>query len=434
MKKLFLMLFITSLFAISCDSDNEGEEKITITFATSIYVEDPHRLAIDELISTYNEKNPNINVEVYGAGFANFWDNLTVEIMGGNESDIIQMYPFNVASMNSLRMGGVFEDLIPYMEEKDYLSDFTGQDMCVVDGEILALSTYSWGTTALFYRKSILEKYGIDPQSIKTWDDFVEASEILQQNGVIGMGVVDSSHGFVVSEWARMIARVVSDGLYFPNGETGPFTASDIQVNSEKNIWAAKQWQDYIYKNKLGKSAPDKKDSREYFWNGLAAFNYDGPWFIGMSEQRDADLLNEDIGIIPSPSVEYDGKLYKPNPTMYPLVSSISKNSEYKQEAFDFLEWMGSSEAQKIVAKCGMIPSNKEYALSDEYKKAYPTSVLFAEFLDTYATQVSDPMIPQQGELDTILINATQEIFAAGKDPKTVLDEAAKKCMEVMNR
>jgi ABC-type glycerol-3-phosphate transport system substrate-binding protein len=221
----------------------EASEPVTISFATSVYVEEPHQAAIDALIEAFNTAHPDIKVEVYGAGYADYWDNVTTEIMGGNEADIMQVYPENVASYNALREGGVFEDLSQYMGDKDYKTLLTGQDMCEFDGKTLALSNYAWGNTALFYRKSILEKVGIDPTTIKTWDDFVNASKILKENGIYGMGVVNSSHGFVVSEWARMLARQVSNGLYFPDGEKGPYTADNIQINNEANVWAAQQWQ-----------------------------------------------------------------------------------------------------------------------------------------------------------------------------------------------
>ena len=407
-------------------------EPVTISFATSVYVEAPHQAAIDALIEAFNSSHPDIKIEVYGAGYADYWDNVTTEIMGGNEADIMQVYPENVASYNALREGGVFEDLTPYMKGKDYKSMLTGQDMCEFDGQNLALSNYAWGTTALFYRKSILADAGIDPASIKTWDDYVNVSKTLKDKGIFGMGVLTSSHAFVVSEWARMLARVVSDGLYFPNGEKGPYTADNIQVNNAANVWAAQQWQAYL-KDGYGKPAPDKKDSREYFWNGLAAFNYDGPWFVGMCEENDPSMM-DDIGVIPAPSVVYNGTEYKPNPTMYPIVMCLSKNSQYKEQAWTFMDWMTSEEAQKIIAQCGMIPSNVDYSTSDEYKSNYALSSSFADLLNSYAPQVADPFIAQQGELNQTMIDATQKIFAAYEDPKAVLDKAAEDCKAIMNK
>jgi ABC-type glycerol-3-phosphate transport system substrate-binding protein len=438
MKKAMLVLVAASLIlaSIGCskktESGGEGQQQVTISVATSVYVEDPHRKAMDALLEAYKKIAPNVTVEIYGGGWATYWDNVTTEIMGNNEADIMQIYPENVATYHNLRPGGVFVDLKQYMAGQDYTSMLTGQDMCEFNGEMLALSNYAWGTTGLFYRKSLLAQSGIDPDSIKTWNDFVAASAELKKNDVFGMGVITSAHSFVVSIWARMLARVVSNGLYFPNGETGPFTADVVQVNSPANLWAAQQWQDYI-KNEYGKSAPDPKDMREYFYNGLAAFCYDGPWYVGMIREYDASLM-DDVGIIPAPAVEYNGAMYQPNPTMYPLVMALSKNCKYPKEAWDFMNWMASDEAQKISATSGMIPASVKYSTSSEYKDEYPQSSLFAEILKTYGPQVADPFIAQQGELSQIMVNAAQEMFIAGSDAKTVLDKAAESCKQVMTR
>ena len=99
------------------------------------------------------------------------------------------------------------------------------------------------------------------------------------------------------------------------------------------------------------------------------------------------------------------------------------------------MEWMASDEAQKIAANCGMIPASVAYSSSDEYKTEHPMSSRFADLLDVYGPQVADPFIPQQGELNQIMINATQKMFGSSfEDCKTVLDAAAEECKAVMNK
>ena len=63
--------------------------------------------------------------------------------------------------------------------------------MCDVNGETLAISSYAWGTTGIFYRKSMLEDAGVDPESIKTQEDFREACAKFTKDGkYAAMGVV----------------------------------------------------------------------------------------------------------------------------------------------------------------------------------------------------------------------------------------------------
>ncbi|MFR5584367.1 MAG: extracellular solute-binding protein [[Clostridium] scindens] len=269
--------------------------------------------------------------------------------------------------------------------------------MCDVNGETLAISSYAWGTTGIFYRKSMLEDAGVDPESIKTQEDFREACAKFTKDGKYAMGVVSGTHAFTVSEWSRLIARPVSGGLYFPNGESEPYTADNVNVNAPENVWAAQWWQDFILKDKAAKLVTDKKDSREMFWNGEVPFNMDGPWFVGMSKERDESLM-DDIGIIPQFDVTYEGETYKPNPTNYPLVTMISKNCEHPDEAYAFLEWMTTDEAQALIADCGMIPSNTDYSTSDEYIKNHELEYAIVGFMqNNYAELIADPNIAQLG-------------------------------------
>lgn len=419
----------------SDDSKEKKEgDKIDLTFSTSVYVEEPHQKAIDALLAAYNKKNPNVNIKIMGAGYDGYWDNITTEILGNNESDMIQVYPENISTYEAIREGGTFVDLSEYMGE-DLKEKLIGQDMCDVDGKTLAISSYAWGTTGIYYRKSMLEEAGIDPESIKTQDDFLNACKKFTDGGKYAMGVVSGTHAFTVSEWNRLIPRPVSGGLYFPNGESEPFTAEHVNVNNPANVWGAQWWQDFILKEKAAKLVTDKKDSREMFWNNEVPFNMDGPWFVGMTRERDESLL-DDIGIIPQFDVVYEGTTYKPNPTNYPLVTMLSKNCKHPKEAYEFLEWMTTDEAQAIIADCGMIPSNMDYSTSDEYIKNHELEYAIVGFMqNNYTDLVADPNIPQLGEISQIMLDACQKMFSEqAADVQTEMDNAQKAIEEVMGR
>lgn len=408
----------------SGDSSKGG--KVTLTFETSVYAEEPHKKAIDALIAKYNEINPNVEIKVHGTDYENFWDKLTTEVIAGQQGDIVQVYPENINTYNSLVEGGAFVNLDEYIKGKDLETDLVGQELTQIDGSYYAVSNYAWGTTGIFYRKSLFEQAGINPDDVKTLEDFKEAAVKLGKDNQYGFASVVGSHPFVASEWYRLVARPVSGGIYFADGEAGPYTTDRINVNSEANVWAAKWWQDFI--NNPQATPPgtrDKKVGREMFWNGQAAMNMDGPWFIGMTKERDQALM-DDLGLLPQPVVQYNGQDYKPNPTMYPLVAMISKSSKHADEAWKFLEWMTTPEAQAIISGSGMIPSSKTYANTDEYTSENPLAAQFFEYQENlYGPAVMDPPIPQQGAMSKILVTAAEDMFIGKKDVKEVLDKAA---------
>lgn len=441
--RILSMLLCTAMIAglTACggggsNSEDAGEggsdgDKIKLTFSTSVYVEEPHQKAIDSLLAAYNEKNPDVEIEVLGAGYDGYWDNITNEIVSGTASDMIQVYPENISTYHALKEDGTFVNLDDYMSD-ELKGKLTGQDMCVVDGETLAISSYAWGTTGIFYRKSMLEDKQIDPESIKTLEDFREACLKFTEDGGYATAAVSGTHAFTISEWSRLIARPVSGGLYFTDDAAGPYDAEHVNVNSDANVWAAQWWQDFILKDKAATLVTDKSDTREMFWNGEIPFCMDGPWFVGMTSE---DVL-EDVGIIAQPDIEYNGETYKPNPTNYPLVTMINKDCEHPDEAYAFLEWMTSDEAQAIIADCGMIPSNTDYSTSEEYIANHELEYAIVDFMqNNYTELVADPNIPELGEISQIMLDAGQKMFSdQAADVKTEMDDAQKKIEEVMGR
>lgn len=433
MKKL-TALVLALLMLFSLVSVAAAEEEINLVITTSLYVEEAHQKALDSLIAAYKKVKPNVNISVYGANYLAYWDNLTTEIIAGTEPDIIQMYQDNVSRYDSLRLEGTFLDLDPYIKGTEY-ENLTSQQYCVVDGKYKALSSYAASTSGLFYRKSLLAEAGIDPASIVTMEDLRKALIKLTDGKRYGIGIVVGTHAFTANEWARIIARSVSGGVYFAGNEgvDTDYTAENINVNHPANVWAAEYWNKLLNEDKCARVVDSKGTSRELFWNGEVAFNHDGSWFVGMCEARDPALL-DDIGVIPVPQVEYEGQLYKNNPTLYAVVSCVSANSKHPEEAVEFLKWMTTYEAQELIEVSGMVPSNAQYVKDSNYAERNPINNEIYKFQDgIYAdVLISDPAIPEQSELQSILVDACQEIFADGRDAKEALDEAAERMADVL--
>ena len=110
-KVLSVMLcaaMIASLAACGSKGDDKKSSddggKVKLTFSTSVYVEEPHQKAIDALLEAYSKKEPNVEIEILGAGYDGYWDNITTEILSNNESDMIQVYPENISTYNAIHL------------------------------------------------------------------------------------------------------------------------------------------------------------------------------------------------------------------------------------------------------------------------------------------------------------------------------------------
>ena len=120
-KVLSVMLcaaMIASLAACGSKGDDKKSSddggKVKLTFSTSVYVEEPHQKAIDALLEAYSKKEPNVEIEILGAGYDGYWDNITTEILSNNESDMIQVYPENISTYNAIHLSFI-AILLPYL-------------------------------------------------------------------------------------------------------------------------------------------------------------------------------------------------------------------------------------------------------------------------------------------------------------------------------
>lgn len=417
-------------------------EKTVITMSSSTYVEAPHKAAYDAIEQLFEAANPDIDIVYNGVPYADYWDKLTTEIVAGNEACLIELQSGaqRYGTYAALREGetGAFVNLDQYIKGTDLETKLVDQKSLVYNGHYIGLADYAWGARAIYYRKSLLAAAGIDPATIKTQEDFLKAAIALtkpaegDKPAQYGFGAVLSTHPFVWDEMKTFIARPIG-GMYTTNN-AAPFTPENVMIDSPQMKWAWQWWQDMILKHKVTPPGSyDKADERELFWNGTVAMSIDGPWFVGMTREKDPALL-ADLGVFASPKIDYEGKLYPFHGETYGITHLISSKCENPEAAWKFMEFLLTPEAQKLISGSGMIPSNTDFSLSDEYKAAEPLNVeLTALVKENYFFPAAlDPSIPELGEMERIMIEAAQEAFITGADVNVVLDDAAAKIRDIL--
>jgi multiple sugar transport system substrate-binding protein len=423
-------------------------EKVTLSVEMSVYVEAPHKKAFDLLEARYEELHPNVDIVYYGAPYAEFWDKLTTEIVAGNEACIVQLQggADRYAQYASLREGetGSFVNLDPFIKGTWMEDGLLDQENLTYNGHYIGLANYAWGTRAVYFRKSLFEEAGINPDEILTNEDFLEAAKKLtkkRDDGTMqyGFGAVLSTHSFVWSEFSTFLQRPASDGIFFPR-EAEPYTPENVVVNNEANVWACEWWQKMVLEDKVvPPGSYDKAQQRELFWNGTAAMNIDGPWFVGMTRDRGAETgedLLADLGVFATPDVLYKGEKKPMYGTVGGITHLISSNCSNVDEAWAFMEWMASEEGQKIVAVSGMVPQNKEVMGSEWYIEEYPLNADVWDFLTSRyrLPPMTNPKIAQMGELQRIMVEASQETFITGADCQQTYDNAAEEIKKILTK
>lgn len=129
--------------------------------------------SLENLIPDFNEAYPDINVSIYMSGTDMQSRFLLSLVAGVGAPDISQLQ-----LVDAPRFGpsGRMMDLTDLAEK--YASRFSPAfwQNCVYDGRIYAIP-WDMGPCAVFYKRDIFARYGLDPDTIETWEDYIAAGK-----------------------------------------------------------------------------------------------------------------------------------------------------------------------------------------------------------------------------------------------------------------
>jgi len=208
--------------------------------------------------------------------------------------------------------GGVFNEQAKAGVLKDISSDFSeadranyavsGMQAMSHDGKLYGVPMYAAGV-ALWYNKALVAKAGVDPKSIKTWDDFLAASKKIKDAGIVPIVMGGKDKWPIALFYGQLASRIAgTDGINAADkGENGGFNNPDFIKAGE----AMKQLAD------LDPFQPGYMDTTQpkaagLFGDGRGAFYMAGNFLVGAQAQNSASGkgLGDDLDFITFPAVE----------------------------------------------------------------------------------------------------------------------------------
>lgn len=126
----------------------------------------------------FMEENPGVTIHFEEMGTDQIYNKLTTSLASGvGLPDLV-----TIEGEQMGKFGGKFPDKFVDLTNEINPDDFMAIKIaeCTIDGKILA---YPWDAAPclMFYRADMYEAAGVDPASIKTWDDFIEAGLKVQE-------------------------------------------------------------------------------------------------------------------------------------------------------------------------------------------------------------------------------------------------------------
>lgn len=138
-------------------------------------------------IPGFNEQYPNITVNVRTVGFEDVHTKLLAALSSGTGApDVSGLADANVIKFgNTGGLENLAERFAPY---QDMIMPFKRSFVTGSNGEIWGIP-WDASPTAVFYNTKLFEQYGLTPDDITTWDDYIAAGKkiVAESNGQVMM-------------------------------------------------------------------------------------------------------------------------------------------------------------------------------------------------------------------------------------------------------
>lgn len=423
MKKIFyLIVGLLVVFLTGCggskpveNSEITGKEiKSDIKAELKIWSWDVAALGLKDTIPSFNKKYPNVKVTVEEVGTGDTYQKLTIGLNSNTglpdimtiETDAFIKYPPNFPNG--------FYDLTKVTTDLKNDFDPSKWQLGMYENKLYALPWDS-APAGIFYRRDFFENAGIDPNNIKTWDDFIEAGKKVQTaNPGVKMIPINYAKGTAIHS---MMVNSLGSGSFNNEGQ--------ITVADKSNIKALKMQKKFI-----DEGISYNADS----WNTLviatknnevATVLYGGWWGGTLKDQMPEQ--NGKWGVIPIPNFEKGGKRVSYAGGASLAIPSQSKNGEL---AWEFIKNAVATKENQVMMykKYDLFPSYLP-AFEDEYfKKGDPyfagqkVSELFADMVPLinkkYGTE-------DDSEASDYLLDAQAAVLTGNADVDKVLKGAA---------
>ena len=342
----------------TADTGKTDGKQVTIRFMDNMASETRDR-AYEEIIANFEAQNPDIKIEYETVPWDQSHSKLVTLGSTGTMPDVVQVHPTWISEfVNAGWIEGLDARLDTY-EYKDGFTDYTknvlfDQTQRKVYGDVYVIPDAIL-TNGIFIRTDWAKEAGVD-YSDWTWNDFLEAAQKMTDTEKNRYGMSFRGGRAAYHQAMFLLYEQTGGRVYDDEG--------NCILNSPECIDIFTKYID-LYKN--GNTPEDAinwgfSEMCAAFTSGLTGMLNQTCEVIEMCEQS---LSDDQWTVAPLPKSDVDGKIY--NEVSFSNGYAIAKNSENKDAAWRFIEYLSSPEAAKIYCKTNLlIPVQKE-ALEDEF-------------------------------------------------------------------
>ncbi|MDY6836346.1 MAG: ABC transporter substrate-binding protein [Thermodesulfobacteriota bacterium] len=359
-RKVFLLLSLGLIFIGA--SQLGAQQPKAVTFLTW----KPNQPEVwDRLIERFHQEHPKIRVQVQVGPHSSTEYHAIVTQRLKNKDASVDVFFMDVIWPPEFASAGWALDLTPRFSKEEQRQFLTAPIAAnTYHGKIYGIPSFI-DAGLFYYRKDLLKKYGFDPP--RSW------MEMLTQGDVILKGEADPSL-YVYSGQFKQYEGLVCDMLEFiwSRGGTVLNPAADrVLLTDPTSIEAITFVRDHI----IGQAAPkgvvnyEEPESLELFIQGRAVFlrNWPYAWTVANDPDKSKVAGKVGVGLLPA----FVG--HSSASALGGWQFAISRWSKHLDEAWQFVQFMTSTESQKMIAfLAGRAPTRMAVYEDPEFQEKVP--------------------------------------------------------------
>lgn len=373
-----------------------------------------------EAIVEFEKMYPDIKVEMTTVGYNQLYQKeITSLIADPAAFDVIDVDCIWVPEYVALNLLEPVDDKLTQEMKEGIIP--SAMRIMQYDGKTFGLPMFD-DVLFFYYNKKMLEECGISNPP-KTWDEFIEVSQLLQKEGIVKYG---SIFGLAQAE-GLICYYTMMLGTF--GGEF--FDEQGYPIFNQGGGLKALEWMvDAIYEHKILDPASITSDDRNVIHslaNGDVAFIFDWSfaWSIFNDPEQSTQVGNIGVALVPSGSEEIVSCTSSGS-----MGLGISRGSKHKEASWRFIEFLASKEMQKQQAiKYGAMPIWIELYSDPEVLEEHPE---FEEMCKQFDYVMDRPSLVPYNEFSRILQVYIQNALVRKLTPQEALNIAAKETEKML--
>lgn len=413
-----VILILTGLFLTACSFPGVGPQKADLTYWGLFEGEDVFK----PLINDYIDKHPKTTIEYSQKSYATlsqYKETVLTRLKEGKAADVIRIH------VSWLKSFAPYLYSLPtkVMSKEEFGNTFypAAVKALTINGEIYGLPLHYDGLLLLANKKLLTADQVAPP---KLWTDFRDAAAKLtktdpQTKKITQAGAAIGVAGNIPHAADILSLMFLQSRLRIPENLDSQNAADSLTFYVDKFFKEDKVWDESLAPSILA------------FSRGQVAFIFAPSWRILEIKANNPGL--EIVVLEPPQIVDAQEKVVAANLASF-WVEVVPKASKFKNEAFDFLKFLVSSDSQKKLYALessrrlfGEAPSRKDLA------SQYADDPYLAPLLKTALTAEVAPSVDGSGNDALVdIFNRAISDVVGGSDPKTALLNAKKNLTSVL--